>query len=82
MNSVTDAILKLNAKLEGAPFGFAFLGGSVLSLLITDSTVDAIRVTKDIDVIADIKSRKEFHSSERALERLGFKHDMREDARL
>ena len=80
MNSVTDAILKLDVKLKGAPFGFAFLGGSVLSLLITDSTVDAIRVTKDIDVIADIKSRKEFHSSERALERLGFKHDMREDA--
>ena len=80
MNSVADAILKLDAKLEGAPFGFAFLGGSVLSLLVTDSSVDAIRVTKDIDVIADIKSRREFHSSERALEKLGFKHDMREGA--
>ena len=72
--------MKLDARLEGAPFDFVFLGGSVLSLLVTDPTVDAIRVTKDVDVIANIKSRREFHSSERALERLGFRHDTREDA--
>ncbi|MBQ3288928.1 MAG: hypothetical protein IJH50_05910 [Kiritimatiellae bacterium] len=80
MNAVEEAILKLDARLEGAPFDFVFLGGSVLSLLVTDPTVDAIRVTKDVDVIANIKSRREFHSSERALERLGFRHDTREDA--
>lgn len=80
MNAVEEAILKLDARLEGAPFDFVFLGGSVLSLLVTDPTVDAIRVTKDVDVIANIKSRREFHSSERVLERLGFRHDTREDA--
>lgn len=80
MNAVEEAILKLDARLKGAPFDFVFLGGSVLSLLVTDPTVDAIRVTKDVDVIANIKSRREFHSSERALERLGFRHDTREDA--
>ena len=80
MNAVEEAILKLDARLEGAPFDFVFLGGSVLSLLVTDPTVDAIRVTKDVDVIANIKSRREFHSSERALERLGFRHDTMEDA--
>ena len=47
MNEIESAIIKLNGRLSGMPFDFAFLGGSVLSLLITDADVDAIRVTKD-----------------------------------
>ena len=51
MNEIESAIIKLNGRLSGMPFDFAFLGGSVLSLLITDADVDAIRVTKDVDVM-------------------------------
>ena len=80
MNAIDEAIVKLDAKLHGAPFDFAFLGGSVLSLLVTDPSVDTIRVTKDIDVIVDVKTRKAFHDEERTLEQLGFKHDTSEDA--
>ncbi len=80
MNSIEESLVKLDSVLEGVPFDFAFLGGSVLSLLVTDSKADAIRVTKDIDVVADIRSRKDFHASERKLESLGFRHDTREDA--
>lgn len=80
MNEIESAIIKLNGRLSGFPFDFAFLGGSVLSLLITDTDADAIRVTKDVDVMMNIRSRKEYHRVDQMLEGLGFRHDTREDA--
>lgn len=80
MNTIEESICKLDDKLKAVPRRFAFLGGSLLSLLVTDKTVDAIRVTKDIDVMMDIRSRKDYHEVDAMLERLGFKHDTREDA--
>ncbi len=80
MNSIEESILKLSDRLQNFPYEFAFLGGSVLSLLVTDQQADAIRVTKDIDIMANVHSRKDFHTAERILEGLGFKHDLREGA--
>ena len=80
MNQIEKSILVLNEKLEGVPFDFAFLGGSVLSLLVNDPTVDAIRVTKDVDVIVGVRTRREFHREERELEARGFRHDTSEAA--
>lgn len=80
MNSIEQAIAKLDRHLSDIPFDFAFLGGSILSLLITDHTVDSIRVTKDIDIMVDVRSRKAFHEAEELLVKHGFKHDMRDDA--
>jgi len=80
MNPIADNIVALHKKLQGAPFDFAFLGGSVLSLLVNDPTADAIRVTKDVDIIADIRTRRDFHREERELEARGFRHDTSEDA--
>ena len=50
MTSIEEAICKLDDRLKTVPRRFAFLGGSLLSILVTDKTVDTIRVTKDIDV--------------------------------
>ena len=80
MNGIAASIVALNEKLTGTSFDFAFLGGSVLSLLVNDPTVDAIRVTKDVDVVVGVRTRNEFHREERELEALGFKHDTSEDA--
>lgn len=80
MTEIESAILKLDEKLKGVPFDFAFLGGSVLSLLVTDCAADAIRVTKDVDVMMNIRTRNEYHRADRLLESLGFKHDTCEDA--
>lgn len=80
MTEPIEAITRLNDALDGVPFSYAFLGGSVLSLLITDKSVDAIRVTKDVDVMVDVKNRHEFHAAERLLESRGFKHDTRDGA--
>ena len=80
MATPIESIATLNDALNGVPFSFAFLGGSVLSLLVTDKSVDAIRVTKDVDVMVDVKNRHEFHAAERMLESRGFKHDTRDGA--
>ena len=80
MTAIESAILRLDEKLKGVPFDFAFLGGSVLTLLITDKTADAIRVTKDVDVMMNIRTRREYHAADKELELRGFKHDTRQDA--
>ena len=80
MNGIAASIVALSEKLAGTPFDFAFLGESVLSLLVSDPTVDAIRVTKDVDVIVGVRSRNEFHEEERELEARGFRHDTSDDA--
>ena len=80
MNSIEEAMIKLSAALDGMLFDFAFLGGSVLTLLVTDKTADAIRVTKDVDVMMNICTRNEYHAADAELERRGFRHDTREDA--
>lgn len=80
MTRIEEAILKLDAKLKDVPFDFAFLGGSVLSLLVTDPVADTVRVTKDVDVMMNIRTRNEYHHADSLLESLGFRHDTREDA--
>ena len=80
MSTIEEAIVKLDTKLRGVPFEFAFLGGSVLTLLVTDKSADAIRVTKDIDIVMNIRTRKEYHAADSELELRGFRHDTREGA--
>ena len=80
MNSIEDAILKLDGRLSGSELRYVFLGGSVLSLLITDPSAAPIRVTKDVDVMVNVRTRKDFRAAERRLEALGFRPDTREDA--
>lgn len=80
MTPIETAILKLDARLKDLPFKSAFIGGSVLSLLVTDPAADAIRVTKDVDVLMDIRTRRDYHQLDKILEQIGFKHDLREDA--
>jgi len=80
MSTIEEAIVKLDTKLRGVPFEFAFLGGSVLTLLVTDKSADAIRVTKDVDIVMNIRTRKEYHMADSELELRGFRHDTREGA--
>ena len=37
MNDIAASIAVLNKRLKGTPFDYAFLGGSVLSLLVDDA---------------------------------------------
>lgn len=51
-----------------------------MTLLVTDKSADAIRVTKDVDVMMNICTRSEYHLADAELERRGFRHDTREGA--
>lgn len=49
-----------------------FLGGSAVSLLITDPAMLSVRPTMDVDVIVEVESRAKYYVLERDLRRLGF----------
>ncbi len=48
-----------------------FLGGSVVSLLITETAFAGIRPTKDVDVIIETSNRSDFHHFEESLRKAG-----------
>jgi hypothetical protein len=53
----------------------AFLGGAIVGLLLTDPAAPAPRVTRDVDVIVEIGSRRDYWHLERQLRSLGFEQD-------
>lgn len=57
---------------------FVFIGGLVVSTMVTISGAAAPRETKDVDVIAAVTNRLEYHEIERAMGALGFSHDLQE----
>ncbi len=56
-----------------------FVGGCTAGLLISDSTAPAIRVTQDVDVIADV-DLKEYYNLQESLRSKGFYEDQSEGA--
>ena len=56
-----------------------FVGGSTVSLYLTDPAVQPVRSTEDVDCVAAVVSRAEYYKLEEELERLGFKHAMDEN---
>ncbi len=80
MTTAESDILTLDRKLDGVRFQYAFIGGAVLSLLVDDPEADSIRVTKDVDVVMNIRTRAEYHAADEILSGLGFRHDTRDGA--
>ena len=68
------------SRLSPLKVDFAFLGGAVLGLLITDPAAAAIRPTKDVDVLLGTRKRATHADMEAVLRRHGFRHDMSEGA--
>lgn len=56
-----------------------FLGGSVVSLLITDEAFGGIRTTRDVDLIVDVAGRSGFHTVEELLRKAGFSQILADD---
>jgi|LakMenEpi03Aug12_release.lakeMendotaPanAssembly.Ray.scaffolds.fasta_scaffold279266_2 hypothetical protein len=59
---------------------YAFLGASVLPLLVDDAAVLEIRPTIDIDLSVEVVTLVEFYALEERLRARGFRHDTREGA--
>ena len=59
---------------------FAFVGGCATGLLITDPASAPVRVTRDVDVIAELASYVEYSTLSEELRSLGFHEDAEEGA--
>lgn len=59
---------------------FAFVGGAVAGLLITDPANPPIRATEDVDIAAEVLALRGYHAIEAALRERGFAQDMRPGA--
>ncbi|MGH6627901.1 MAG: hypothetical protein ACRECD_15405 [Burkholderiaceae bacterium] len=81
-NDPNVVMLELVARRLGADLcsQFAFVGGAVAGLLITDPAHPAIRPTEDVDIVAEVLAVRDYHRIEQKLRERGFAQDMRPDA--
>lgn len=81
MAEVPLAAMKAVAeRLEGLGVDYAFLGGSVVGLLLDHPDLSPMRATDDVDVIIEVVSRARYADVEAKLRALKFDHDMRPGA--
>jgi len=59
---------------------FVFLGGCATGLLITDPAAPPIRATRDVDVITELASLRDYHALGKRLRAQGFTEDKAEGA--
>lgn len=57
-----------------------FVGGCAAGLLVTRVRAEAVRVTRDVDAVAEVFSAQEYHALEARLEEKGFVPDQSFDA--
>ncbi|OGS11972.1 MAG: hypothetical protein A2234_10275 [Elusimicrobia bacterium RIFOXYA2_FULL_58_8] len=51
-----------------------FVGGSTVSLYLTDPGASTVRPTEDVDCVTQVLTRGQYYKLEQELERLGFRH--------
>jgi hypothetical protein len=70
-----DSVVRVARRLGVLTDDVAFLGGAVVGLLLTDPGAPLPRITRDVDVIVEIGSRREYWALERQLRSRGFVPD-------
>ena len=81
-NDPNVVMLELVARRLGSDLcdRFAFVGGAIAGLLITDPANPPIRSTEDVDIVAEVLALSGYHRIEKALRERGFSQDMSADA--
>lgn len=81
-NDPNVVMLELVARRLGTEMcsQFAFVGGSIVGLLITDPANPPIRPTEDVDITSEVLALADYHRLEKQLRARGFTQDMRADA--
>ena len=64
-------------RLDDPGLHYAFVGGSIVNLLLDNPGILPARPTDDVDVILEIVVSERYSDLEARLRRLGFDHDMR-----
>ena len=67
-------------RLDRVGLPYAFVGGSVVNLLIDHPELTPARPTDDVDVIIELISGARYSDIEAKLRDVGFSHDMRQGA--
>lgn len=67
-------------RLSGLVEQVVFLGGCATGLLLTDAAAPPIRVTRDVDVIAELASLGEYYRLSAQLRERGFREDSSPEA--
>lgn len=76
------ALRAVAERLDGLELSYAFVGGSVVNLLLDNPAFAPARPTDDVDVIIEVIAGKRYSDLEARICELGFSHDMREGAPL
>ncbi len=75
------AILELVAQALGPVCdSVIFVGGCATGLLLTRERPDRIRITEDVDIVAEALTVHDYHAIEKKVRAQGFSNDMRPDA--
>ena len=81
MSNPNLAILELVAHALGPVCDdVVFVGGCATGLLLTQARPDSVRITEDVDIVAQAVTVHEYHAIEARVRARGFSNDMRPDA--
>ena len=81
MNNPNLAILELVAHALGPVCDeVVFVGGCATGLLLSQARPDRIRITEDVDIVAQALTVHDYHAIEARVRAQGFSNDMRPDA--
>lgn len=80
-NNPNLAILELVAQALGpVRERVIFVGGCATGLLLTQERPDRIRITEDVDIVAQALTVHDYHAIEKQVRAQGFSNDMRPNA--
>ena len=57
-----------------------FVGGCATGLLLTQARTESIRITEDVDIVAQALTLRDYHLIEKKVRQQGFTNDMRPEA--
>lgn len=77
-----SALHSVARKLDTLDLNYAFLGGSIASLLLDELQLSPIRATDDVDVIVEVLTSQRYSDIEKRLRDGGFEHDVRDNASI
>lgn len=67
-------------RLDRLGLSYAFVGGSIVNLLLDEPGLSPARPTDDVDVILEVVTTDRYSDVEARIRQVGFSHDMREGA--
>ena len=81
MSEIPIAAMKAVAeRLDALGMDYAFLGGSVVGLLLDHPELSPVRATDDVDVVLEVDSQRRYADIEQKQRSLKFDHDTRHGA--